>query len=57
MSSNEDTKTQEHRKQQVEMSGAGFTGAYNEGILYQSWSLMHLGLMTYGASWIPIRYS
>ena len=34
MSGNEDAKTQEHRKQQVEVSGAGFTGTYNEGILY-----------------------
>jgi len=40
MSSSEDAKTQEHRKQQAEMSGAGFPDAYNEGILYQSWSLM-----------------
>jgi hypothetical protein len=44
MSGNEDAKTQEHRKQQVKVNGDGFTGAYNEGLLYQSWSLV--GLMT-----------
>ena len=36
MSGNEDTKTQEHRKQQVKVNKACFTGAYNEDILYQS---------------------
>jgi hypothetical protein len=40
MSSNEDAKTQEHGKQQGKVNGAGFTGACNEGILYQSWNLM-----------------
>lgn len=40
MSDNEDAKTQEHRKQQVKGKGARFTGAYNEGNLYQPWSLM-----------------
>jgi hypothetical protein len=35
MSGNEDAKTQEHRKQ-VGVRGVDFTGAYNEGVLYQS---------------------
>jgi hypothetical protein len=46
MSGNEEAKTQEHCKQQVKVNGAGFTGAYNEGVLYINHGLEHHGLMT-----------
>jgi hypothetical protein len=44
MSGNEEAKTQEHRKQQVKVNGAGFTGAYNEGGRFIS----NLGLEPHG---------
>ena len=53
MSGNEGSKTQEHRKQRVKVNGAGFTGAYKEGFLYQY--LKSHGLMTWSTGWVARR--